>query len=141
MAIRATHAEHESSRGPLSAQSASLGYVVEGSASVYFAGDTDLFDGMAELGPIDAGVLPVSGLGPAAAGRPPRPARRGRGAAPAAAADRGADPLGHVQDAVRARRPDDRPAREFEQAAAELAPEVEVRVLAIGETLALEVAR
>jgi L-ascorbate metabolism protein UlaG (beta-lactamase superfamily) len=34
-----------------------------------------------------------------------------------------------------AARPGDQPAREFEQAAAELAPEVDVRVLAIGETL------
>jgi len=37
--------------------------------------------------------------------------------------------------------PDDRPAREFARAAAELAPEVEIRVLAIGETLALEAVR
>jgi hypothetical protein len=38
-------------------------------------------------------------------------------------------------------RPDDGPAKAFVRAAAELAPEVDVRVLAIGETLALEVAR
>jgi L-ascorbate metabolism protein UlaG (beta-lactamase superfamily) len=40
-----------------------------------------------------------------------------------------------------AARPDDRPAQEFARAAAELAPEVDVRVLAIGETLSLKVAR
>ena len=37
-------------------------------------------------------------------------------------------------------RPDDAPAVEFARAAAELAPEVDVCVLAIGETLELEVA-
>ena len=64
LVVRATPAEHESSRGPFSERSASLGYVVQGSTSVYFAGDTDLFDGMAELGPVDVAVLPVSGWGP-----------------------------------------------------------------------------
>ncbi len=58
--IRATHAEHASGRGPFSPQSSALGYVVTGSAAVYFAGDTDLFDGMAELGPLDLALLPVS---------------------------------------------------------------------------------
>jgi L-ascorbate metabolism protein UlaG (beta-lactamase superfamily) len=31
---------------------------------VYAAGDTDLFDGMAALGPIDVALLPVWGWGP-----------------------------------------------------------------------------
>ena len=99
--VRVTPAEHESTRGPFSARTESLGYVVQGSTSVYFAGDTDLFDGMAELGPIDVAVLPGLGLGPEAAARPPRPARRGRGAAAAATADRGPGPLGHLSHAVR----------------------------------------
>ena len=81
------------------------------------------------------------GLGPEAAARPPRPARRGRGAAAAAAAARGPGPLGHLRHAVRraARRragASSSPARPRE-----LAPEVDVRVLAIGETLELEAAR
>ena len=63
LVVRATPAVHESSRGPLSAATASLGYVVSGSTTVYFAGDTDLFDGMAEIGPVDVVVLPVSGWG------------------------------------------------------------------------------
>jgi len=41
-----------------------LGYVVTGSSSVYFAGDTDLFDGMAGLGEIDVALLPIWGWGP-----------------------------------------------------------------------------
>ena len=138
--IRATHAEHESSRGPFSAPSASLGYVVEGPASVYFAGDTDLFDGMAELGPLDLAVLPVSGWGPRLPAGHLDP--RGAAAALRLLRPRMAVPIhwGTFRTPFAAK-PDDRPAREFEQAAAELAPEVDVRVLAIGETLALEAAR
>jgi hypothetical protein len=38
-------------------------------------------------------------------------------------------------------RPDDRPAQEFLRAAADVAPGVDVRVLRIGETMALEAIR
>jgi L-ascorbate metabolism protein UlaG (beta-lactamase superfamily) len=39
--------------------------VIEGSRSVYFAGDTALFDGMRDLaGEIDVALLPVGGWGP-----------------------------------------------------------------------------
>ena len=41
-----------------------LGYVLHGSQRVYFAGDTDLFDGMRELsGALDGALLPISGWG------------------------------------------------------------------------------
>ena len=40
-----------------------LGYVLRGSRSVYFAGDTDLFAGMAEFAPLDVALLPVAGWG------------------------------------------------------------------------------
>jgi L-ascorbate metabolism protein UlaG (beta-lactamase superfamily) len=49
--IRATHAEHESSRGPFSPSVPSLGYVVEGGPRIYFAGDTELFPEMRHIGP------------------------------------------------------------------------------------------
>ena len=58
-----------------------LGYVVSGSKSVYFAGDTDLFDEMAELGPVDVALVPIWGWGPGlgkAAPRPGAPPRRSR---------------------------------------------------------------
>ncbi|HSS79919.1 MAG TPA: MBL fold metallo-hydrolase [Gaiellaceae bacterium] len=140
LAVRATPADHESGRGPFSAKTDSLGYIVRGSTTVYFAGDTDLFAGMAELGPMDVAVLPVSGWGPKLpAGHldPRRAAETLRLLRP-----RIAVPIhwGTFRTPF-ASRPDDRPAREFEQAAAELAPEVAVRVLAIGEMLGLEVAR
>jgi L-ascorbate metabolism protein UlaG (beta-lactamase superfamily) len=43
-----------------------VGYLVEGSRRAYFAGDTDLFDGMAALGDrgLDLALLPVWGWGP-----------------------------------------------------------------------------
>jgi len=135
--IRATHADHESSRGPFSPSTPSLGYVVEGGARIYFAGDTGLFQEMRHLGPVDVALLPVAGWGP----------RLGAGHLdPAGAAE--ALRLLHPKAAlpihwgtlrrIFAERPGDRPAREFVRIAREVAPEVDVRVLSIGETLALE---
>jgi L-ascorbate metabolism protein UlaG (beta-lactamase superfamily) len=134
--IRATHAEHESNRGPFSRTTPSLGYLVEGRTSVYFAGDTGLFPEMSAIGPVDVALLPVAGWGP----------RLGAGHLdPAGAAE--ALRLLRPQAAlpihwgtfrrVFAERPDDRPAREFLRIAHEVAPEVDVRVLSIGETLTL----
>jgi L-ascorbate metabolism protein UlaG (beta-lactamase superfamily) len=134
--IRATHAEHESSRGPFSADAPSLGYVVEDGARIYFAGDTELFPEMGNIGPVDVALLPVAGWGP----------RLGAGHLdPAQAAEalrllrpKAALPIhwGTLRR-VFAERPDDRPAREFVRIAHEVAPEVDVRVLSIGETLTL----
>jgi len=140
LALRVTHAEHESRRWPLTARTAALGYVAEGSTSVYFAGDTDLFGGMAELGPVDVAVLPVSGWGP-------------RLPAGHLDASRAAEALRLLRPKIAVpvhwgtlrtpfgTRPGDRPAREFARVAAEVAPDVDVRVLQIGETLALEAHR
>jgi L-ascorbate metabolism protein UlaG (beta-lactamase superfamily) len=46
--------------------SMSLGFLVRGSSHVYFAGDTDLFPGMADLAKedVDVALLPVGGWGP-----------------------------------------------------------------------------
>lgn len=59
-------AEHKHGRGPHSRVHAPpVGYVVEGAGRrVYFPGDTDLFDEMADLGPIDVALLPIWGWGP-----------------------------------------------------------------------------
>jgi L-ascorbate metabolism protein UlaG (beta-lactamase superfamily) len=66
VAVEAVHAEHSDRRGPHSRVVARpLGYVVRcGGRSVYFAGDTDLFDGMSEIGPVDIALLPIWGWGP-----------------------------------------------------------------------------
>ena len=42
----------------------SVGFLVTGSARIYFAGDTDVFDGMRELAPVDVALLPIAGWGP-----------------------------------------------------------------------------
>jgi L-ascorbate metabolism protein UlaG (beta-lactamase superfamily) len=64
--VRAVPAEHDGRRLPYGPRLApALGYVVEGESRTYFAGDTGLFDSMAEeVGPVDAALLPVGGWGP-----------------------------------------------------------------------------
>jgi L-ascorbate metabolism protein UlaG (beta-lactamase superfamily) len=137
LAVRVTHAEHESRRWPLVRPSPSIGYVVDGSTSVYFAGDTELFAGMAELGPVGVAVLPVSGWGSRLPAGHLDPAHA-------------AEALQLLQPRIAvpvhwgtfrtpfAPKLGDRPAREFESAAARVAPKVEVRVLGLGETLVFE---
>ncbi|MFJ6748932.1 MBL fold metallo-hydrolase [Streptomyces sp. NPDC091266] len=64
--VRAVHAAHDGRRLPYGPHRVpALGYVVEGCARTYFAGDTGLFDAMAdEVGPCDVALLPVGGWGP-----------------------------------------------------------------------------
>ncbi|MFC9295400.1 MBL fold metallo-hydrolase [Streptomyces sp. NPDC057011] len=64
--VRAVSARHDGRRLPFGPQLApALGYVVRGAARTYFAGDTGLFDAMAEeVGPVDVALLPVGGWGP-----------------------------------------------------------------------------
>ncbi len=68
MTITATPADHSGRREPFGPDAQAIGYVVEsGPACLYFAGDTDLFDGMADLvapGLLDVALLPVWGWGP-----------------------------------------------------------------------------
>ena len=47
--ITATPAKHEGRRFPWNKPSEALGYLIQGSQKVYFAGDTGLFPGLAEL--------------------------------------------------------------------------------------------
>ncbi len=64
--IEAVWAEHPPSRGPHSRVSAlPLGYVVRADGvAVYFAGDTDLFDGFGGHGQLDLALVPIWGWGP-----------------------------------------------------------------------------
>lgn len=64
--VVATPARHSGFRAPFGPFGGCLGFVVEGSARIYFAGDTDLFPEMAALGPVDVALLPVAGWGPSA---------------------------------------------------------------------------
>ncbi len=64
--IVGTDAKHRGTRHPLAARTPSLGYVVSGSHSVYFAGDTAFFSGIADIWPerLDLALLPIAGIGP-----------------------------------------------------------------------------
>jgi L-ascorbate metabolism protein UlaG (beta-lactamase superfamily) len=73
--IRAVRAEHDRGRGPFGASADPVGYVVSGTKSIYFAGDTDLFEEMSELGPVDVGLVPIWGWGPGLGGGHLDPAR------------------------------------------------------------------
>ncbi|WP_406442927.1 MBL fold metallo-hydrolase [Streptomyces sp. NBC_00631] len=146
LVVRAVPALHDGRRLPVGPhRSPALGYVVEGAARTYFAGDTGLFDEMAEVvGPVDVALLPVGGWGPYLgeghldAGRAAR--------ALALLAPRSAVPVHYGtywpigMDAVR---PHEfhAPGDEFVRLAAEYAPGVAVHKLGHGEGVRLEVAR
>jgi len=134
--VRATHAEHAFTRRPGTSRTGSLGFVIAGTRNVYFAGDTDLFDEMASLGPIDVALLPVAGWGP----RLPEGHLDPQRAADALALirPRAVIPIHWGTYAPwRAPAGDDAPARTFAELAATTAPEVDVRVLLPGESYEL----
>ncbi len=64
--VTATPAAHGGYRPPFGPRAEAVGYLIEGrERRVYFAGDTDLFDEMADLGAdLDVALLPVWGWGP-----------------------------------------------------------------------------
>ncbi|MGW8377580.1 MBL fold metallo-hydrolase [Streptomyces sp. ODS28] len=141
--VRAVPAAHDGRRLPYGPHRApALGYVVEGEERTYFAGDTGLFEGMAEaVGPVDMALLPVGGWGPyLGAGH----LDAGRAAeALAGLAPRGAVPVHYGtywpigMDAVR---PHEfhAPGDEFVRLAARSAPGVAVHRLGHGESVRLE---
>jgi len=135
--IRAVRAEHDRSRGPFGASADPVGYVVSGSTSIYFAGDTDLFDEMADLGPVDVALVPIWGWGPGLGGGHLDPGR-----AAEAVARIGPKVVVPIHWGTYfpihlglAGRPGfvDLPPVEFAAALKEHAPEVELRVLRVGE--------
>jgi L-ascorbate metabolism protein UlaG (beta-lactamase superfamily) len=139
--VRATHAEHEGGRPPLSSGGGTLGYALEGSRRIFFAGDTDLFAGMDGLVPdLDLALVPIWGWG-ATLGRgkhldPERAAEAVRRLQP-----RVAVPIhwGTYRPAHRSARAWflTEPVEAFARAAAAAAPEVDIRVLRPGERLEL----
>jgi L-ascorbate metabolism protein UlaG (beta-lactamase superfamily) len=63
--VEATHAEHRGFGRPVFSTDRSVGYLLHGPRLVYFAGDTALFEGMAELARgLDLALIPVWGWGP-----------------------------------------------------------------------------
>lgn len=140
--VSAVPAEHDDRRDPWGARAEPVGFVVsDGRRRIYFAGDTDLFDGMASLGSLDLALLPVWGWGhKLGAGHldPERAARALQMLRP-----RLAVPIhwGTYHPAGMRRTLGDRltePPLEFARLAAEYAPEVRVEVLEPGAGLALD---
>jgi L-ascorbate metabolism protein UlaG (beta-lactamase superfamily) len=140
--VRATAAVHGRSRRPLGPAGDPVGYVLSGSRSVYFAGDTDLFPEMAQLsGLIDVALLPVWGWGKRLGPGHLDPERAARAAAlisPSLAIPIhwGTLTLGRRAQSVAER---ERPARQFVDFLAEHAPTVHGRVMAVGERLEIPV--
>jgi L-ascorbate metabolism protein UlaG (beta-lactamase superfamily) len=64
LTVRATRAVHDPGRLPFGVRADPLGFVVQGSRSVYFAGDTEVFEEMSSFGPVDVALLPIWGWGP-----------------------------------------------------------------------------
>jgi L-ascorbate metabolism protein UlaG (beta-lactamase superfamily) len=63
--IEATPANHDGGRPPFGPRGEAIGFLIHGSSSIYFAGDTDLFDEMSTLtADLDVALLPVWGWGP-----------------------------------------------------------------------------
>jgi L-ascorbate metabolism protein UlaG (beta-lactamase superfamily) len=140
LTIRATHAEHDGGRPPFKAGTA-LGYAILGSRRVFFAADTELFEGMTGLvDDLDLALIPIWGWG-ASLGR-------GKHLDPETAAEavRRLAPKVAVPIHWGTYRPFHRrasasfltePAEAFTRATAEIAADVDVRVLQPGETLEL----
>jgi len=139
--VRAVPAQHDGGRGPFGASAEALGYIVTGSRSVYFAGDTDLFDGMGDLGPVDVGLVPIWGWGPGLGAGHLDPARAAEAVAllrPGLVVPIHWGTYFPIHLGLRGA-PDfvDLPPAEFVAAVEKIAPDVSVRVLRPGQSLDL----
>jgi L-ascorbate metabolism protein UlaG (beta-lactamase superfamily) len=139
--VEATAARHSGFRPPLGPRTACLGYIVHGRQRVYFAGDTDLFPEMVGLGdPLDAALLPVWGWGPTLGAGHLNPRRaaealmllRPRVAMPIHWGTLCPVGMGWARPRFLTH-----PPQAFARHAAQLAPEVEVRITAPGRQIRL----
>jgi L-ascorbate metabolism protein UlaG (beta-lactamase superfamily) len=138
-AVRALHDGYRDvHRG---SQIQALGYLLRRDGrTVYFAGDTDLFPGMSELGPVDVALLPVWGWGLSIGQGHLDPERAAQ--ALEMIRPRLAIPIHwgtFYPVGLRLIRPDrlTEPPREFARLAAQRTPDVEVRILEPGSATTL----
>ncbi|MGD0018642.1 MAG: MBL fold metallo-hydrolase [Candidatus Limnocylindrales bacterium] len=141
LTLEAVYAEHDRRRSLFTSAESSLGILIAGSTCVYFAGDTGLFPEMRELaGRVDVALLPVSGWGPTL-GRGHLDPRQAAEAAVRISPTIATPihwgtlyPLGLRRVAGRRF---EGPGEAFRDAVAARAPDVDVRVLQPGESMAL----
>jgi L-ascorbate metabolism protein UlaG (beta-lactamase superfamily) len=137
--IKATRADHAGRKLPWVPHVQELGFLIDGSHEIYFAGDTDLFEEMADIGQeIDLALLPVWGWGPTLGPGHMDP-------------QRAAHSLGHIQPkaavpihwgtycpiVVEWFRPKflSQPPLEFADLASEIAPDVTIQIVDPGDSL------
>ncbi|WP_328460601.1 MBL fold metallo-hydrolase [Actinoplanes sp. NBC_00393] len=141
--VRAVPARHDGGRGPWSRERAvAVGFVVEGAARTWYAGDTGLFDEMHDFGPLDLALIPVGGWGPTLGAHGHLDAVDGAEALRRVKASWAVPihygtlwPIGFGR--VR-RHMFDEPGARFAEHAVRTSPDTQVRVLRHGETLTVE---
>jgi L-ascorbate metabolism protein UlaG (beta-lactamase superfamily) len=141
LTVTAVDAHHDAGRRRFAKEAKAVGFLIRGCRSVYFAGDTDYFEGMSDLDrELDLALLPVWGWGPSLGAGHLDPAGAARAAA--AISPRLAVPIhwGTLYpfglDRFKGERLR-RPGQEFAERLHELAPHVETRVLSPGESTSL----
>jgi len=141
LTVSAVEAHHDAGGRRFAKEAQAIGFLVRGRHRIYFAGDTDFFDGMRDLDrELDLALLPVWGWGPSLGAGHLDPAAAARAAA--AISPRLAVPIhwGTLYpfglDRFK-RDPLRRPGREFAERLRDLAPHVETRVLSPGESTSL----
>jgi L-ascorbate metabolism protein UlaG (beta-lactamase superfamily) len=135
--VLAVDAVHDGRRRPVGPRVQAVGYVLEGTQRIYFAGDTDLFDGMGDLGPLDVALIPVWGWGPSVGAGHLDPDRAAE--AVALLRPRVAIPIhwGTYRVIGAKHAADPTPAEAFAAATSRVAPDVDVRILPVGGALEL----
>ena len=137
--VEAVPADHDGTRRPGGPHAEPLGFLLGRSKRIYFAGDTDVFEDMASLAPVDVGLLPVAGWGPKLG--PGHMDAAGAARAAALLRPRVAVPIHWGTFRPRTTRAGDwftEPPLAFATSAAELVPEMEVRVVEPGAALSLD---
>jgi L-ascorbate metabolism protein UlaG (beta-lactamase superfamily) len=137
--VTATEANHPPSGRRFERASRAVGFELDGGRRIYFAGDTDLFEGMEEIGDggLDLALLPIWGWGTNIGAGHLDPERAARAAARLSAKLVVPIHWGTLYPLGLARlRPEPlcAPPRQFATWMRELAPQAELRVLAPGET-------